>query len=50
MDEIKSTSLRIDEKLHAKIVNDAKKERRSISAQIIYMIEKYYEIQEITKP
>lgn len=42
------TSIRLDEELYQKIVTEAKKEKRSISAQIEYMIEKYYEIKELT--
>lgn len=37
------TSIRIEENLYEKVVNDAKKEKRSISKQIEYIIEKYYE-------
>ena len=43
------TSIRIDENLYKKVVDEAQKEKRSVSAQIEYMIEKYYEIKETMK-
>jgi hypothetical protein len=45
------TSIRFEENLYDRVVNDAKKEKRSISSQIEYMVEKYYEIMDsLTKP
>jgi hypothetical protein len=38
------TSIRLEEELYKKVVEEATKEKRSISAQIEYIIEKYYEI------
>lgn len=38
------TSIRLEENLYKKVVEEATKEKRSISAQIEYIIEKYYEI------
>lgn len=38
------TSIRIEEELYQRVVADAKKEKRSTSAQIEYMVERYYEI------
>lgn len=42
---MKPTSIRLDEKLYAMVQNDAKKEKRSISKQIEYILERYYGIQ-----
>ena len=51
MKEIQSTSIRLDEALIQRIRADAKKEKRSITAQIEYMLEKYYEVMDsFTKP
>lgn len=38
------TSIRLKDEIYQKIKNDAEKEKRSISKQIEYVIEKYYEI------
>lgn len=46
-EETQVITLRIEKNLIEKIDNDAKQERRSRTAQIIYMIEKYYDIKEI---
>lgn len=40
------TSIRLTTELYKKVVELAKKEKRSISAQIEYMLEKYLEIKE----
>lgn len=42
---MKPTSIRLDEKLYEKIKQEAEKEKRSISKQIEYIIERYYGIQ-----
>lgn len=44
MAKAKPTSIRLDEKLYQRVVSEAQKNKRSISAQIEYTIEKYYEI------
>lgn len=46
---IKPTSIRLPEDLYQKLKNDADKYKRSITKQIEYIIEKYYEIQENIK-
>lgn len=43
------TSIRLDEKLLEKVKELAKKNKRSVTAQIEYMLEKYIEIQEMTE-
>ena len=43
------TSIRLSEEIYEKIKEEANKEKRSLSKQIEYIIEKYYEIIEITK-
>ncbi len=48
MAKMTPTSIRLPEELYLKIQEDAKKEKRSITAQIEYMIEKYYEIKDLT--
>lgn len=45
--KIKPTSIRIDEKLLEKITNDAKKEKRSVSKQIEYIVQQYYEMKKM---
>lgn len=40
------TSIRLNAELYEKIKKDAEKEKRSITKQIEYMIEMYYEIKE----
>ena len=45
--EIKPTSIRIDAKLFERIKTDAEKDKRSISKQIEYMLDKYYELQKM---
>lgn len=49
MSDIQPTSIRIRKELYEKIKADADKEKRSITKQIEYMIESYYEIQEKVK-
>lgn len=44
---IRPTSIRLDEELYNKIQEDAKKEKRSISKQIEYMILQYYEMKKL---
>lgn len=44
MPKSKPTSIRLDTKIMDAIRQDAEKEKRSISAQIEYIVEKYYEI------
>jgi hypothetical protein len=43
------TSIRLNEELDRKIREDAKKEKRSMTQQIEYMLEKYYEIKQQIK-
>ena len=38
-----TTSLRIDEKLYEKLKKIAKKDKRSINTEILYILEKYIE-------
>lgn len=38
------TSIRLSEELYEKIKRDAEKEKRSVTKQIEFMIETYYEI------
>lgn len=47
--EKKPTSIRLSETLYEKIKTDAERDKRSISKQIEYMIEKYYEMQQMLK-
>lgn len=42
---MKPTSIRLDEKIYEMVKNDAEKEKRSISKQIEYILERYYGIQ-----
>ena len=42
---MKPTSIRLDEKLYELVKREAEKEKRSISKQIEYIIERYYGIQ-----
>lgn len=42
---VKPTSIRLDEKLYEMVKQEAEKEKRSISKQIEYIIERYYGIQ-----
>jgi hypothetical protein len=45
------TSIRLEEKLYARVITEAKKDKRSISNQIEFMIERYYEIMDsFSKP
>ena len=46
---IAPTSIRISDELYSKIKEDAEKDKRSITKQIEYMLEKYYEIKENIK-
>ena len=43
------TSIRLDENLFNRIRNEAEKEKRSITAQIEYNLEKYYEMVDLIK-
>lgn len=43
------TSIRLEKELYEKVVDEAKKENRSISQQIEYLIKKYYEIRDTIK-
>lgn len=43
------TSIRLSEEMDKKIREDAKKEKRSMTQQIEYMLEKYYEIKKNIK-
>jgi hypothetical protein len=49
MAKAKPTSIRLDENLYERVVTEAKKNKRSISAQIEFIIEKYYEIRDNIK-
>lgn len=42
--KIKPTSIRLDEKLYERIKADADNEKRSITKQIEYILERYYGI------
>lgn len=44
MENIKPTSIRLPEKLYEEIKKEAEKNKRSVSKQIEFMIEKYMEI------
>jgi hypothetical protein len=51
MKDIVPTSIRINELIYNRIKAEAAKEKRSISAQIEYNLEKYYEIMDtLVKP
>lgn len=43
------TSIRLSQEVYERVVAEATKEKRSISAQIEYIIEKYYEIKKSMK-
>ena len=43
------TSIRIDEAILEKVKKDAERDKRSVSKQIEFMIEKYYEIISLTQ-
>ena len=49
MAKAQPTSIRLDENLYERVVTEAKKNKRSISAQIEFIIEKYYEIRDNIK-
>ena len=49
MEKIQPISIRMPESLYNKIKNDADKDKRSVSKQVIYMLEKYYEIKDNIK-
>lgn len=49
MADIQPTSIRLKKELYEKVKTDAEKEKRSITKQIEYMLESYYEIQEKVK-
>nr|DAW66237.1 MAG TPA: CopG-like protein [Inoviridae sp.] len=46
---MKPTSIRLDEDLYKKIKLEADKEKRSVSKQIEYIIERYYGIKNTEK-
>jgi len=43
------TSIRLDIELYEKIVTEAKKENRSVSGQIEYLLKKYFELRDSIK-
>lgn len=43
-DNIKPTSIRLNADIYEKVKDDADREKRSISKQIEFIIEKYYKI------
>ena len=47
--EIKQISLKIDSDLLEKIDKDAEKEVRNRNKQVIFMLQKYYEMKELLK-
>ena len=47
MKKVQPTSVRLDSELYEKIKADAEKERRSISGQIEYMLQQYYEMRKL---
>lgn len=49
MAKAQPTSIRLEQDLYERVAKEAKAEKRSFSAQIEYMIEKYYEIRELYK-
>lgn len=49
MAKAQPTSIRLDENLYERVVTEAQKNKRSISAQIEFIIEKYYEIRDNIK-
>ena len=46
MADIKPTSIRIDERLYERIKKDAEEQKRSISKQIEYIVEQWYQIKD----
>lgn len=46
---IKPTSIRLNEEIYEKVKKEAEQQKRSITKQIEYIIEAYYEIKEKTK-
>ncbi len=46
---VSPTSIRLSEELYNRIKQDAENEKRSITKQIEYMLEKYYEMQKLLK-
>lgn len=47
MNNTTPTSIRLEKSLYEKIKKDAIRDKRSITQQISYMIEKYYEMTQI---
>ena len=47
MKNVQPTSVRLDSTLYERIKADAEKERRSVSAQIEYMLLQYYDMKKI---
>lgn len=50
MKDVISTSLRFEKELIDRIKADAKRDKRSITGQVEYMLEKYYEIIDAVTP
>lgn len=49
MKDITPTSIRIEKEIMDRVREDAKKDKRSVTAQIEFIIEKYYEIKDNLK-
>ena len=47
--KIQPTSIRLDPELYSRVKEDAKKERRSVSGQIEYMLLQYYEMKRMLR-
>ena len=47
MENIVPTSIRLSKEVYEKVARSAKAEKRSITKQIEYMIEKYYEAKKV---
>lgn len=45
----KPTSIRLDVDILNKVIEDAQKEKRSISKQIEYMLQQYYEMKQLLR-
>jgi hypothetical protein len=46
---MKPTSIRIDDELLEKVKSDADKDKRSVTKQIEYIIQQYYELKKLIK-
>lgn len=44
---MKPTSIRLDDNIFDRVKNDAEKEKRSVSKQIEYIIQQYYELKRL---